>query len=68
MLDDIISVTHVEQARKGNLDLLGESLCIVCDDMGIALDDVIEECEFTRLTHELAEAALTRGRAHRRFS
>ncbi|MBS4155514.1 hypothetical protein [Cobetia sp. MC34] len=66
MLDDIISVTHVEQARRGNLDLLGESLCIACDDLGIALDDVIEESEFTRLTYELAEAALTHGRSHRR--
>jgi len=68
MLDDIICVTHVEMAKRGELRPLGESLCIVCDDMGIDLDVVIKECEFTLLTHDVAEAALKHGRSHRRYS
>ena len=68
MLDDIICVTHVEMAKRGDFRPLGESLCIVCDDMGIDLDVVIEECEFTRLTHDVAEAALKHGRSRRRYS
>lgn len=66
--EEVISVTHVEQAKRGDLKFLGESLCIVCDDMGVAFDEVVEECEFTLLTRDLAEAALTHGRLHRRYS
>ena len=66
MLDEIVIVSHVEQAKRGDLKFLGESLCIVCDDMGIDLNEVVEECGFTRLTHELAKAALDYGRSNRR--
>ncbi len=68
MLDDIICVTHVEMAKRGDSRPLGESLCIACDDMGIDLDVVVEECEFTLLTHDLAKAALKYGRSLRRYS
>ena len=62
---DLIDPTLVNEAKRGDMRPLGEALCVVCDDLGIGLAEVMEEFDFSGLDLELAKEALSQGRYNR---
>lgn len=65
MFDDIVPLEYVQRAIKGNLQPLGESICVMHDDLGLSLDQIVFECTFASLSRDIAEQALAVGRAKR---
>ncbi|WP_404983014.1 hypothetical protein [Cobetia marina] len=62
---DLIDPTLVNEAKRGDMRSLGEALCVVCDDIGMEMTDVLEEFDFSGLELELAKEALSQGRYNR---
>ena len=61
----MIDPTLVNEAKSGEMRSLGEALCVLCDDIGMSFDDVIEEFEFEGLEPQLAKEAISHGRFNR---
>ncbi|WP_176493363.1 hypothetical protein [Cobetia sp. 5-25-4-2] len=64
---ELIHPTLVNEAKRGDMRSLGEALCVVCDDIGMELADVMDEFDFSGLELELAKEALSQGRYFRRL-
>ncbi|QQK63684.1 hypothetical protein F8A90_05760 [Cobetia sp. cqz5-12] len=67
MPHELIHPTLVNEAKRGDMRSLGEALCVVCDDIGMELADVMDEFDFSGLELELAKEALSQGRYFRRL-
>lgn len=67
MPDDLINPTVINEAQAGDFRALGKSMCILCDDMGMGLEQVVEEFWYVGLDCRLAKEALAQGRFSRKL-
>ncbi|GED41552.1 hypothetical protein [Cobetia marina] len=65
MHDDIVNPTVINEAQKGDFRALGNAMCILCDDIGMGLEQVVEEFWYVGLDGKLAQEALAHGRFSR---
>ncbi len=68
MLDELINPTAINEAQKGDFRALGKAMCILCDDMGMVLEQVVEEFWYIGLDYKLAQEGLAQGRFSRKMS
>ena len=65
--DDTINPTVINEAHKGDFSALGKAMCILCDDIGMGLEQVVEEFWYVGLDARLAKEALAHGRFSRKI-